>query len=156
MKKYTIALSFLTLLVMPTLAPPAEGALNCSFNSVTGVNFGTYDVFNSSPTKATGSITYQCKKVGGIQLMVMDLSTGSSGTFTNRTLRTGSNVLNYNLYPDAANSQVWGDGTGTTYQYSIDPVDQKVYTLTVYGTIPAGQDVGVGSYTDTITVTMNF
>ena len=156
MKKKNIILSSLALLSTFALAPRADGALTCTFGSVTGVNFGSYDVFSASPTTSTGTISYSCKKVGGPQVMVMSLSTGSSGTFANRTLRSGVNILNYNLYPTAANSQVWGDGTGTTYQYSIDPVDNLVDTITVYGTIPAGQDVGVGSYTDTITVTMNF
>lgn len=154
MKKNTVVSSF-ALLSLFALAPRAEGALNCFFNSVSGLNFGSYDVFSASPTKTTGTIAYHCTKVGGVQIMQLSLSTGS-GTFANRTLRLGGNVLNYNLYPTAANSQVWGDGTGGTYLYSIDPVDKQVDTLTVYGTIPPGQDVGVGSYTDSITVTMNF
>jgi spore coat protein U-like protein len=156
MKKNTVlsCLALLPLLPLFALAPRADGALTCTFVSVSGVNFGSYDVFNAIPTKATGSITYQCKKAGGPQLMMMDLSRGA-GTFTNRTLLSGGNILNYNLYPDAANSQAWGDGNGT-YHYVIDPTDAAVVTLTVYGTIPAGQDVGVGGYSDTITVTMNF
>jgi spore coat protein U-like protein len=155
MKKNTV-LSFLALLPLFALAPGARGAtLTCTFSSVTGLNFGPYDVFSASPKTTTGTISYSCRKVGGSKFMTMDLSTGS-GTFANRTLKSGANVLNYNLYSTAANTQVWGDGTGGTYQYSIDPVDRQVDTLTVYGTIPPGQDVGVGSYTDTITVTMNF
>ena len=153
MKK--IVLSCLALLPLLALAPRADCALTCTFSSVTGLNFGSYDVFNVSPTKATGMIVFSCKKTGGRQLMTMDLSMGS-GTFANRTLRSGGNALTYNLYPDAANSQVWGDGTGGTYQYVSDPTDAQVVTLTVYGTVLPGQDVGVGSYTDTITVTMNF
>ena len=152
--KKNIVLSFLALLPLLALVPRADAALNCSFTSVTGLNFGAYDVFNASPTKATGTIKYDCKGAGGGALMRMDLSTGS-GTFVNRTLRSGGNVLNYNLYPDAANSQVWGDGTGGTYQYVVNPGNSAV-SLTVYGTIPPGQDVGVGSYTDTVSVTMNF
>ena len=155
MKKNTV-LSCLALLPLFAFANAVNGALTCTFGSVTGVNFGSYDVFSASPRTATGSISYSCKKVGGVQFMTMSLSAGSSGTFANRTLRSGGNVLNYNLYPNAANSQVWGNGTGTTYLYSIDPVDRQVDILTVYGTIPPGQDVGVGSYTDTITITMNF
>lgn len=154
--KRTTALSFLALLPLFALAPRADGQLTCSFSSVTGVNFGSYDVFSVSPRTATGTIVYRCRRVGGVRFMMMDLSTGISGTFANRTLRSGGNVLNYNLYPDAANSQVWGNGTGTTYHYVIDPADRNPHTLTVYGTIPPGQDVGVGSYTDSITVTMNF
>lgn len=156
MKKNAVGLFLVAFFPILAFAPSAEGALTCSFTSVTGVNFGSYDVFNPTRTTATGTISYQCKKVGGVQYMTMSLSTGSSGSFANRNLVSGSNTLLYNLYPDALNSQVWGDGTGGTYQYVIDPVDRRIYTLTVYGTIPAGQDVGIGSYTDTITVTMNF
>ena len=155
MKRSTI-LSFVVPLSLFVVTPRADAALSCTFGSVTGVDFGIYDVFNPSPTRATGTITYSCKKVGGVQYMRMSFSTGSSGSFANRTLRSGGGMMNYNLYPDAVNSRVWGDGTGTTYEYSIDPVDRRPDTLFVYGTIPPGQDVGVGVYTDTITVTMNF
>jgi spore coat protein U-like protein len=152
--KKNIVLSFLALLPLFALASRADGALNCTFGSVTGVNFGSYDVFSASPKTVTGSISYSCTGVNGNQRITIQLSTGS-GTFANRTLGSGSN-FKYNLYPDAANSQVWGNGTGSTYQFANNPNDTNVHTLTVYGTILAGQDVGVGSYTDTITVTMNF
>jgi spore coat protein U-like protein len=154
--KKCIVLAFVALLPILALASRAEGAMTCTFNSVTGVAFGPYDVFTGSPTKGTGSIAYRCRSVGGVHFMTMSLSTGISGSFATRTLRSGANVLKYNLYPDAANSQPWGDGTGSTYLYQIDPVDQKVYSLTVYGTIPPGQDVATGNYTDSITITMNF
>ncbi len=153
--KKSLVLACLALLPLFALAPRAVGANpTCIFNGVTGVNFGSYDVFSASPKTATGSISYSCTDVQGNKRMTMDLSAGS-GTFANRTLGSGSNFY-YNLYKDAANSQVWGDGTGTTYEFSVNPNDTNVHTLTVYGTIPAGQDVGVGNYTDTITVTLNF
>jgi spore coat protein U-like protein len=154
MKKNTV-LSCLALLPVFALAPRAD-ALTCTFSSIAGVNFGSYDVLSASPRTATGTITYSCKTVAGVHLMTMDLSAGTSGTFANRTLKSGANVLNYNLYSTAANTQVWGNGTGTTYEFSVDPTDRNAHSVTVYGTIPAGQNVGVGSYTDTITVTMNF
>ncbi len=154
MKKNTV-LSFLALLPLFVLAPRAE-ALTCTFSSITGVNFGSYDVLSASPRTATGTITYSCRNVNKAALMTMDLSAGSSTTYANRTLRFGANILNYNLYSTATNTQVWGNGTGTTYHFSVDPTDRNAHTLTVYGTIPAGQNVGVGNYTDTITVTMNF
>ena len=154
MKKNAV-LSCLALLPVLALAPRAD-ALTCTFSSITGVNFGSYDVFSAIPTKATGTITFSCRQNAGVNFMTMDLSAGSSGTFANRTLRVGGNILNYNLYSTAANTQVWGNGTGTTYHYSVDPTNRNAISVTVYGTIPAGQDVGVGNYTDTITVTMNF
>lgn len=154
MKKNTV-LTALALLPLFALALRSDGANPvCIFNGVTGVNFGSYDVFRISPTTAVGSISYSCTDVQGNKTMRMSLSTGS-GTFANRTLGSGSN-FKYNLYPDAANSQVWGDGTGNTYQFSVNPNDTNVHTLTVYGAILPLQDVGVGNYTDAITVTMIF
>ena len=154
--KKNAALPFLALLPLLAFARRADGALSCSFDSVTGVNFGSYDVFNASPTKATGSITFRCTGSGGTNLMTMSFSTGS-GTFANRTLISGANTLRYNLYLDPGNTQIWGDGSSGTFICPIDPSSSGRRTVTVYGTIPAGQDVGVGpSYSDTITVTMNF
>ncbi len=155
MRKPAFGLLLLLLGLSPALAPPAFGALSCSFVSVTGVSFGSYNVFNPNPTRATGTITYRCTGSGGTNLMTMTLSTGS-GTFQKRTLRSGGETLGYNLYLDAANTQIWGDGSSGTFVFSIDPTSSGRRDVTVYGTIPAGQDVGVGSYADTITVTMNF
>ncbi len=107
--KKSVALSLLALLAL--LAPRAD-ALTCTFGAVTGVSFGAYDVFGAGPTKAVGSITYSCRNVNKANLMTMDLSTGSSGTFANRTLRSGANVLTYNLYSTAANTQVWETARG--------------------------------------------
>jgi spore coat protein U-like protein len=153
MKKNTV-LSFLALLPLFALAPRADGALTCTFGTV-GVNFGLYDVFQTSSTKAEGWISYSCTDVKGNKRMTIELSAGSSGTFAYRTLGSGSN-FRYNLYLDSANSRVWGDTTGNSDHFSTNPNDTNEHKLPVYGTIPAGQDVGVGDYIDTIIVTMEF
>jgi spore coat protein U-like protein len=90
------------------------------------------------------------------------LSTGSSGSYMNRTLRSGLNTLNYNLFIDAALSQVWGVNGGATAARSgamnlffFAPTAQS--DLTIYGSIPAGQyNVAPGSYNDTIIVTVTY
>ena len=74
---------------------------------------------------------------------------------------SGTNKLNYNLFYDAAYTQIRGDGTGgsTTGGASFtltkaDPTQST--TSTIYGRIPSGQDVAAGSYTDTIIVTVTY
>jgi spore coat protein U-like protein len=85
------------------------------------------------------------------------LSTGSSGTFAPRALRNGTDQLAYNLFRDAALTSVWGDGTGgTSVFFKTNPHPIKPVVLTIYGRIPSLQDVGAGSYADTIIVTANF
>jgi spore coat protein U-like protein len=140
------------------LSSSARASLTCDFVSVADVAFANYDVFNvSSSTKATGSITFQCKKLGGPQFMTIDLSAGNSGTYFSRTMRQGVDTLTYNLYLDAANTQVWGDGSGGTSEFGpFDPTDKKNQVVTIYAAIPPGQDARVGAYADSITATINF
>jgi spore coat protein U-like protein len=67
--------------------------------------------------------------------------------------------LNYNLFLDSNRSTIWGDGTGSTSYVSAGSllaVGTSNRQYTVYGRVPAGQDRGAGSYTDTIVVTLNY
>jgi spore coat protein U-like protein len=133
----------------------AQAAIKCSVTTV-GVAFGLYDVFSSSPLLSAGSVTIRCLGLGtGIDPVSVALSTGGSGSFQPRTLFRGSDRLNYNLYLDAGHSQIWGDGTGGSLRYASVSNNQPV-TLTIFGRIPPGQDVTVGTYSDTIVVTVNF
>lgn len=138
-------------LALTALCPLLAQAL-CNV-SATGVAFGGYDPFSGSPTDAAGTITVGCLPLEAYSL---SLSAGS-GSFATRTLLDGANTLNYNLYTDASRSTVWGDGSGGTAT-----VDDSIDLLglsndhTVYGRIPAGQNPYVGSYADTITVTVTF
>jgi spore coat protein U-like protein len=113
------------------------------------VSFGNYDWTVAAPTDTAGSMTYTCTSTA-----LVFLSTGSSGNYTQRTMLSGTNSLGYNLYTDAARTQVWGDlFNGGTIQVAPAGVPA---TLSVYGRIPAGQNVATGSYTDSITVTFFF
>lgn len=52
---------------------------------------------------------------------------------------------------------MWGDGTSGTDTYFIkNPAPNRDTILTIHGRIPAGQDVGVGTYVDTAVVVINF
>lgn len=121
--------------------------------SARAVAFGTYDVFQASPTDSTGTITYRCGNEFGIRIAI---STGTSGTFVNRTLKNGGENLLYNLFYGGF-TQVWGDGSGGTTTYFLYNVpNNKDVVLTVYGRITAAQDVAIGSYTDTVVVTLEY
>jgi spore coat protein U-like protein len=69
-------------------------------------------------------------------------------------MRSGANVLTYNLYTSAARTVIWGDGTGGSS--TISARSNSTTILDLFGQIPAGQDVGVGTYTDSITTTVIF
>jgi spore coat protein U-like protein len=121
--------------------------------SATSVAFGTYNVFNTGAVDSTGTVSFYCdKKEKHLQIA---LGRGGETTF-DRKLRQSGEALSYNLYLDATRTTVWGDTTGGTTVYSTKPKNKEHVTVTVYARLPAGQDVGVGNYSDSIVVTMLF
>jgi spore coat protein U-like protein len=122
--------------------------------STSSVSFGTYNVFNTPPLDTTGSITFNCTDNANITIK---LDKGGAATFNPRRMLNGSVQLNYNLYTDAARTTIWGDGSGGTSYYSnpSTPQDQNV-SVTVYGRIPARQDVSAGSYTNAVVATVSW
>jgi spore coat protein U-like protein len=128
----------------------AQAEANCTI-STTSVAFGSYDVFSATPRDANGTVQIDCTPRENI---LVTLSSGSSSVFNPRTLRSGSNILNYNLFRNAARTQIWGDGSAGTSTSSANNVRNT--TLTVYGRVPAAQDAAVGNYADTIVATVIF
>jgi spore coat protein U-like protein len=138
-------------------ASGARAAAKCSFTVVTGVSFGNYNVFNPLNTLANGTLDVDCKGVGrrGTSITI-SLAKGNSPTFSRYLLKAAIH-LNYNLYLDPALTTIWGDGTGGTSFFGPMPVVNNVPVVTtIYGQIPAAQDVSGGAYTDTITATVSY
>jgi spore coat protein U-like protein len=126
----------------------------CSVSAST-LNFGSYSPGNASPTDNTSTVSVYCTS-GTAYVVRFDVGTGG-GTFGTRTLTTGSNTLNYNLYTTAGRSIVLGDGTASTQTAAGNGAGLlTASTHTVYGRIPAGQDQPPGNYNSTITVTVEY
>lgn len=117
--------------------------------SAQSVLFGNYDVFSSQPLDGAGNIGVNCSPGASYTL---SLSTGG-GSYSQRELAGSTQILYYNLYTSASRSVVWGDGIGGTGTVSGSGESAN---HTVYGRIPAGQNLPVGSYSDTIIVTVTF
>ena len=136
------------------LADAAPAEAGCTVRT-TPISFGLYDPLGTTPSASTASLVYRCAPQDrNITIM---LGTGASGSFTPRKLFDGTEPLAYNLCRDAACSMTWGDGTGgTSFYFLRDPPNNQDVVLTIYATLPAGQDVRAGTYTDNVTVVINF
>jgi spore coat protein U-like protein len=143
------------LLAAGVLSAAATAEAACTI-STTAVNFGSYNVFSASPDDATGQVTYRCTAPRP-PLVTIQLDKGGAPSFNPRQMRMGSEILNYNLYLDSTRSTIWGDGTGgsQTYTRSSPPTNTNI-NVSVFGRIPAGQDVSAGSYSATVTATIFF
>ncbi len=137
-----------TALAVMALVGSSPALADCVI-SVAGPDFGTYDPSAATPLDTAGSIQYSCTSPA-----LVTLSTGSSGTYVERTMRSGTATLAYNLYTHANRNQVWGDSTGGTAVRNLGVGSRQ--TAAIYGRIPPLQDVAGGTYSDTLVVTFNF
>jgi spore coat protein U-like protein len=151
-----------------TLSVTANVAANCAFTT-NAVAFGTYDPVVVNATAAligTGSLLVTCTTGDSITI---GLDQGLNGTGSPiapvRAMGagvggTGGSQLLYSLFwPTAAGSggtattTLWGTGGGTGFGYTATGIAQ---TINVFGSVAAGQNVPVGTYADTVNVTVNY
>jgi len=121
--------------------------------SATAPVFGSYAPLSGASVTASGTVSVRCF-VGGT--VTVQLSAGN-GTYAARTLLdpTGA-ILKYNLYTDAAHTTIFGDGTAGTSTITRVVGSFQTVTGTIYGNIPGGQDVNVGTYSSMIVATVTF
>ncbi|HSG91110.1 MAG TPA: spore coat U domain-containing protein [Pseudomonadales bacterium] len=143
---------------------PADAAVDCSVTA-TGVAFGVYDPFAALPDDSIGTISVTCRHVPPTRAerinYTVTLSAGGSGAYSQRGMAADTSRLGYNLYADGARSQVWADGSSSSVTITgsmlVGPGvgnGTRTATHTIYGRIPARQDVAPGGYTDSIVVTL--
>ena len=131
---------------------------NCTI-SATDLNFGAYDpvVANkTTPLDVNTTVTVLCTK--GSTGVTVGLDLGTHAAAGSRFMSNGTDSLQYELYSDSAGGTVWGNaGAGLVAWPVFGPMGAGLGTPhTVFGRVPAGQDVSVGSYSDLITATVNF
>jgi spore coat protein U-like protein len=119
--------------------------------SATTLNFGNY---SGVLINATSALTVNCtnKTVFDIGL---DAGTATGATVTNRSMTgPGGALLGYKLFSNSGRTTNWGNTVGTDTLQETGTGMGVQYT--VYGQLPAGQFVTVGTYTDTIIATVTY
>ena len=156
------------LALLPLLLADAARALClpavCSCGvTTTNVAFGSYSPLAFGNTDSTGSVKVSCGGVAGLLIPFnIGISAGYSGSYATRRLKSGANLLAYNLYTDASYTTVWGDGSSASQlvnaSVTLDVLGlSPTQTFYVYGRIPGRQLTAVpGAYSDTISVTLTY
>lgn len=126
----------------------------------TPLSFGNYTITDPTPLDVQGAISLNCTQ--SIINFVMHLrldqgmnpAAGSTAAAPRRRMTDGSgNLLRYDIYRNAARTQVWGNTIGSAYFPGLGPYPMLV---PVYGRIPALQHVEPGTYVDTVVATLVF
>lgn len=134
----------------------ATVAKNCVIDAP-DMNLGAFDGTND----LNGSSVISVRCTVGTPFGV-DLSTGSSGNYANRTLVNGSDTLIYNLFNSATGGSIWGDGASSTFRWTGAGAGMAVanaQTQTVYGRLLASANtaaVAAGTYLDNIVATITY
>lgn len=140
------------------VAVSATVTANCTISS-SGVSFGSYDpvdTHSAAALDATGTVTVTCTNgsAGAITLgQGANADTGSTDADPARRMTDGTNFLAYTLFQDAARTTEWGNTAATDVSHTGTGTATNI---TVYGRIPANQNVPAGSYTDTVVATVTF
>ena len=125
--------------------------------TTTGINFGAYDVFAAVPRDSAGTVTVACDRNPPTDITISIGPSPTSGGFNPRRMRhvTLPDRLDYNLFTSPSMGTVWGDGSAGTTTVPLRKVNRnRPVTTTIYGRIPPGQNVSVGEYSDSVTVTI--
>ena len=123
----------------------------CTITAGNTLDFGTYT--GVAITKST-TISVTCTK-GGTYNIGLNGGSTTNGTDQQRLLAgPGTATLQYNLYTTSSLGSIWGD----TAAHNLVPGtgEGSAQTITVWGNLAGSQPLTVGSYSDTITATVNY
>ena len=144
-------------------APDAAALITC-VGSGTSLNLGTYIGDGSAPVDSIGSFTLTCSRSGGPPTIPVTMGIGasaSSGSISPRAMRWtgGADLLQYNIYRDAARVSVWGQTFGVdtvTQTVTVPNKGSATLTFTMFGRIDPLQNVHVGAYGDSLVILIAF
>jgi spore coat protein U-like protein len=145
-------------LVALLMLVPTAGQAACTL-SASGVAFGVYNPSSATPTDAVGTVTLSCSAMSGPGNYSLSLSIGGGGSYAERRMSSGRFMLPYQLYSNAARSEIWGDGTrGSSVVVGTDNIPRLGGTSSypIYGRITARRTAVPGTYTDVIVVTVTY
>ena len=109
--------------------------------------FGEVKAFTATPAMA--NLVVYCTKALPFHI-TLDAGQGPGASYAHRYLTSPSDSLSYNLYQDAAHSQVWGaggySGAGTG----------SAQDIAIYGLVDAQKRPLPGVFTDSVIVTLTY
>lgn len=157
----------ITAVCLALAAGGAHAQVACNV-SVAPLGFGVYDTLSRVDNQVNGDVTLACELIAPNAAHRISYSiaigAGDSGSFARRTMRAPARPdrLGYNVYLTRVSpSTIWGDGTGgsvpATGSITVNrATPRKPLSIPMIGVIPAGQTVGAGVYSDTLTVTITW
>jgi spore coat protein U-like protein len=148
--------------LLASLVSAQAGAASCTITSPT-LNFGSYDPLLATNDDSTAVVRVSCSRTILPRETVnysLTSSIGNGPGYAARRMVSGVEILNYNVYRNAARTQIWGNGTGGSFtitgSFNLNSAATRNRNHTLYGRIPPLQNSAAGAYSDTLVVTLTF
>lgn len=129
---------------------------SCAAVTAANLAFGDYDPLSALPTVGTTTVNVQCSLLAPFNIG-LDPGVRGGGTVSTRKMKiagAGTETLSYDLTRDVAYALNWGETVGTDTLSGLGTGLSVPFTI--FGRIPALQNKPIGSYSDTITVTVTY
>lgn len=121
--------------------------------SASDLDFGSHGVLAANVDQ-TSALSVTCTANAPYQVGI-DAGTTAGSSIANRLMAgTGATTVQYQIYRDSARSQVWGNTPGTDTVGGTG--NGSAQAITMYGRVPTQPTPAAGTYTATVTATVNF
>jgi len=134
---------------------------NCLVSSAGDITFPAYDPLSTSATTANADVTIKCT-VNQVPKISLDYGVhGGAGLYNYMKASGSTDTLQYQIFQPTGPKPASNSGTqwnGKQFTGAAAPATTPIPAIayTMYGQIPAGQNVSVdSSYSDTVTVTVD-
>ncbi len=123
--------------------------------SIGDLAFGNAGVLNANVDSST-TFTVQCTDTTPYEI---GLDNGNNFLAGTRRMKNGTAYVNYDLYQDAARGTPWGDyapGAAIGANAETSTGDGTPQTFTVYGRVPPQTTPAPATYSDVVTITVEY
>jgi spore coat protein U-like protein len=125
---------------------------SCTIN-VSNMDFGVIDTAIVAPVDQTATIEVSCTNASPYTISIGSGLQPADAGATGRRMANGPNLLAYGLYHDPSRTSAWGVSPATVAEGFGTGAYQL---LTVYGRIFGNQTMSIGSYSDSVVVTVTY
>ncbi len=117
------------------------------------LDFGSQGVLAANVDQ-TSSVSVTCSNNAPYQVG-LDGGTAAGSSIANRLMAgTGAATVQYQIYRDSGRTQIWGNTPGTDTVGGTG--SGAAQAITMYGRVPPQATPAAGTYTTTVTATVNF
>jgi spore coat protein U-like protein len=134
--------------------------ISCTI-AVADLTFTSYDPTYGVDNDSTGTVTSTCTMGGGVVLTLGQGSVPGTGSTAAAPVRrmigtsgaASGTYLNYGLFQENGRTTVFGNTSGTGGSFTATG---GADVTTVYGRMPKAQVAALGSYADSVSVTLTY